>query len=263
MTRPMPSAKDQILAAWTSPHSQFPHPVGKAGYALPNIMHHIWEPIGDPDRDNWLARHPDTRADAFSFDLRGAGNVFVLGQNCHLHGRVSVLSNNSKFIIGDHAGIGSGGRVNIFASSMGGFFFLGSKTSSNSTSFFLQGERITLIVGEDCMFAHGIVVRTSDDHAIVNISSGAFMNPPAGILIEPHVWLCPDSTVLRGAQIGFGSIVGVKSVVNGSLPRFSLAAGQPAIVRREGVSWDRPMIPAPHTHERLLQWSTEIAAPTE
>lgn len=35
-----------------------------------------------------------------------------------------------------------------------------------------KGDGTSLIVCDECMFAHGIALRTSDDHAIVDIDTG-------------------------------------------------------------------------------------------
>lgn len=67
-------------------------------------------------------------------------------------------------------------------------------------------------------------------------------NYPEDIVIENSVWLGMDVIVLKGCTIGRGSIVAARSTVNRSLPAESMAAGNPAKVVREGVTWRYDLI---------------------
>ena len=46
-----------------------------------------------------------------------------------------------------------------------------------------------------------------------------------------------DVLLLKNTRIGSNSVVGAKSLVNGEIPPNSLAAGTPARVIREDISW--------------------------
>ncbi|MBW2712190.1 MAG: acyltransferase [Deltaproteobacteria bacterium] len=48
------------------------------------------------------------------------------------------------------------------------------------------------------------------------------------VVLEEHVWVAADATVLRGVRIGAHSIVGTRSVVTKSVPPHTLVAGIPA-----------------------------------
>jgi len=50
------------------------------------------------------------------------------------------------------------------------------------------------------------------------------------IIIEEDVWVGSNSVVLSGVTIGRGSIIGAGSVVTKNIPRYSIAAGNPAKV---------------------------------
>jgi serine acetyltransferase len=76
---------------------------------------------------------------------------------------------------------------------------------------------------------------------------------PESTCIGPHVWLAHDVLVMKGVEIGAGSVVGARSLVSRTLPARALAVGSPAKVVRTGVSWSRhPYPPA--------QEMTEIAS---
>jgi lipopolysaccharide O-acetyltransferase len=53
------------------------------------------------------------------------------------------------------------------------------------------------------------------------------------VVIGHRVWIGEGVTVLAGARIGNGSIVGANSVVTGTLPEDSIAAGVPARVLKQ------------------------------
>jgi len=54
------------------------------------------------------------------------------------------------------------------------------------------------------------------------------------------VWIGHDVSILPGAKIGDGCVIGAKSLVTGKeFKPFNLLAGNPARVVREGVTWSR------------------------
>jgi len=56
------------------------------------------------------------------------------------------------------------------------------------------------------------------------------------VRIGPDVWLGVKSSVLRGAQIGAGTVVGAHAVVTGTIPAYAVAARIPARVVRDRVA---------------------------
>lgn len=164
--------------------------------------------------------------------------------------RIHFKGNNGLVILGEHCTWFA--DLNIRLSSDDELLFWGARASSNGTSIVISGEGRSVIVGEDCMFAADTNVRTSDLHSIVSVDDGRWLNEPQDVLLEPHVWIGQEAMVLKGARIGAGSIVGAKALVNGDVPRFSVAAGLPARVIKTGVTWDRATQPQPDTLERVL-----------
>ncbi|MGN0841514.1 MAG: acyltransferase [Candidatus Ornithospirochaeta sp.] len=57
----------------------------------------------------------------------------------------------------------------------------------------------------------------------------------APVVIEDDVWIGERSTILKGVTIGKGSIVASNSVVTKSVPPYSIVAGNPARVVKEGI----------------------------
>jgi maltose O-acetyltransferase len=52
------------------------------------------------------------------------------------------------------------------------------------------------------------------------------------VVIRNDVWIGSRATILPGVEIGEGCIIGASSVVTKSLPPYSVAAGNPAIVKK-------------------------------
>ncbi len=104
-----------------------------------------------------------------------------------------------------------------------------------------SNEGAPVVVGKDCMLAFGVDIRSSDSHAITEQGSEKRLNPAAPIYVGDHVWVGAHVSLLKGAQVGDGSILGVRSVVTGSVPSNATAVGMPARVIREGVVWSREL----------------------
>ncbi|MBM43606.1 MAG: colanic acid biosynthesis acetyltransferase WcaF [Phycisphaerae bacterium] len=58
---------------------------------------------------------------------------------------------------------------------------------------------------------------------------------PSEIMIEDDCWVATDSLVLPGARLEDGVVVGARAMVEGHLPGWQIATGEPAVARRERV----------------------------
>ena len=56
------------------------------------------------------------------------------------------------------------------------------------------------------------------------------------VRIGPDCWLATKVTVLRGADIGRGAVIGANSVARGNIPEYAVAAGIPAVVVKDRVT---------------------------
>lgn len=114
------------------------------------------------------------------------------------------------------------------------------------TNFTMEGGEIAAIegckveIGNDCMFSAGIDIRNGDSHVMLSVENGKRLNESRNIHIGNHVWLTRRVSVLKGANIADGSIVGHSSVVTGKCPvAQSVYAGIPARLVKSGISWSR------------------------
>lgn len=115
---------------------------------------------------------------------------------------------------------------------------IGDETTCNEGRFICQNSSID--IGRDCMFSDQIIIQSADQHGIVDLVSGSIVNDGfKKVMIGDHVWLGRAVSIMHGAEIGSGSIVGFGSLVNKQIPDNSLAVGVPAEVVKREVTWTR------------------------
>jgi acetyltransferase-like isoleucine patch superfamily enzyme len=117
---------------------------------------------------------------------------------------------------------------------------IGNNVSSTSTVAMSVVEGAEIVIGDDVMFASENQVRADDGHPIFDVRTGKRVNVARSIRIGNHVWLGRMATVLGGAEIGDGSVIGYGSIVTKRIPNNCVAAGMPARVIRRDVAWERP-----------------------
>lgn len=94
-----------------------------------------------------------------------------------------------------------------------------------------------LVIGHGSLFATDTLIFTSDFHSILDLGTGARINPARDVVISPEVWVGQRATILKGSQIGRGSVIGFGAVVSGEIPPNCIAVGTPARIIKTGVRW--------------------------
>ncbi len=91
-----------------------------------------------------------------------------------------------------------------------------------------------VILGENCSIAgQSMIVSSTHTVGDTTMPIRAQGYSAKAILIEDDVWLGANCTVLPGAIIGRGTIVGANSLVRGTLPPMVVAVGSPARAIRQ------------------------------
>ena len=89
-------------------------------------------------------------------------------------------------------------------------------------------------VGAGCAIARGVVVMDSDAHELSR--AGAPERRTAPVTIGDRCWLADGAIVLKGVDIGAGTVVGARALVTRSTAGGQLLIGHPA--RERGpVTW--------------------------
>jgi acetyltransferase-like isoleucine patch superfamily enzyme len=171
-------------------------------------------------------------------------NILVIGNKSEISGTIKFNGQHGLCVFGGHNVHLSSFYIVITDSNS--TFFCGSGGSSNGLNAYISGDDRSIIVGNDVMVAQRPNILTSDMHGIVDIRSGEWINKPADVIIEPHVWLGMEASILKGNKIGFGSVVGTKSVVTKNVPRRCVVTGIPAKVVKSEICWTRSSQPNPN-----------------
>lgn len=89
----------------------------------------------------------------------------------------------------------------------------------------------SISIGENVAIAKEVIIRDSDSHQV----SGSTMTAP--IVIGNHVWIGTRAMILKGVTIGDGAVIGAGAIVTRDIPANSVAAGVPARVVKENITW--------------------------
>jgi len=106
---------------------------------------------------------------------------------------------------------------------------VGSHTFINSGCTMLDGGHVT--IGDYVLIGPSVSLY-SVGHPLDLEERAAGWEFGLPIIIEDHVWIGGDCTILPGVTIGRGSVIGAGSVVTKSIPPMSLAVGNPCRVIR-------------------------------
>lgn len=140
-----------------------------------------------------------------------------LGAVLKINGKVNVLSGASIFA-------GPGSVVEI-----------GDDTFINPRSEIHARQLVS--IGSECAISWDVTIMDSDHHAIID-EHGNEKPRHAPVKIGNKVWIGTGATILKGVTIGDGAVIGAKSVVTKDVPAGAVVAGQPATIKREGISWN-------------------------
>lgn len=151
-------------------------------------------------------------------------------QNCS----IEMSADGGLVRIGKDSSVKSAMRVGLNSS-----IIIGERLSSTGGGSFSASEGTTVTIGDDCMFAISIDIRSDHSHPIFDRRTGERLNKSKSLTIGNHVWLGPMAMVYPGAIIGEGSVIGARSLVNGTIPPNCIAVGVPAKVTRREVVWDK------------------------
>ena len=150
-------------------------------------------------------------------DLYGEGNKVEIGKDCAGHDFEIWVSEGSKVDIGEHTHFA--GLTHLAAT---------------------EGKKIK--IGDRCLFASEIVIRTGDSHSLLDLN-GKRLNHAKDIIVGNHVWIGQYVTILKGTQIKDDTIVGTNSLLTGkTFESNCVIAGNPAKVIKKDVTWHHDLL---------------------
>ena len=181
--------------------------------------------------------------------LHNTKNNLILLEAAHsLHGQINFQGDG-------HVAIVCQGWYNLKIDFVdaGSALYIGPGSSVGDAYCWVQGTGRSMLIGEDCMLAWGVGLRTGDAHGVIDIATQKISNHSQNMAIGPHVWLAQDVLVFKGVEIGAGTAVSSRSVVTRNLPANCAAGGIPAKPLKTGVTWCRPALPDQQHIQQLLK----------
>lgn len=183
--------------------------------------------------------HPGAILRRTLFDVAGENNSVVIGPDCILDSVTFHLRGN-----GHRVRIGPGCRINgpsvLWLEDEACTLEIGAGSTFEGVHIAVTEPGSTVRVGDDCMFAYNIEVRSGDSHPIISADTGERLNPAQDVAIGDHVWVGVGAKILKGATIAACSVVATGAIVTlGSLEEGVILAGIPAVVARSGITWKR------------------------
>lgn len=149
----------------------------------------------------------------FRLVVRGNGNTITIKRGAWFLGGTISVANNCVLSIGERSSFGQ--RLEMI----------------------LDGASV--IIGDDCMVAAGLNIRTTDMHGIYSLDDGKIINKPKDVEIGDYVWLGRDVTILKGSKIAPCNIIATQSLFTKMSKPFELWGGIPAQKLRENVMWSK------------------------
>lgn len=148
------------------------------------------------------------------------------------------ISNDAKIEIryGGKISIGNNNHIfdGVLILSYGGEIVIGNNCNINPYTI-VYGHGNTKIGDNVLIAGHCMIIPNNHNYKNPNLTIMEQGNTSKGIIIEDDVWIAHGCSILDGVIIGKGSIIAAGSVVNKSVPPYSIYGGVPAklIKKRE------------------------------
>lgn len=208
-------------------------------------------------RNNYVAVPHNVAGMNLRIGMRGHNNLLIIedGANLQHQSRISMEGSDGVCVVRKGAG---SSKASLTLRGAGATMIWGENCTANDVTALAHGTHV--IFGEDCLMSWGIIVRSYDSHAIIDLRTGTQVNRPKPVVIGPRVWIGQDCLIMPGVEVGRGSIIGARSLVTKSVPPRALAAGSPARILREDVTWDRSASPNADQLQRAIDLAGGPAA---
>ncbi len=188
--------------------------------------------------DNVVKVHESAEISKSTISIIGKNNKLIFNEGVKIRSSNIRLKGENITLVVDNNVEMTGVIASLFSSCS---LKLGKDTTMGNGELTIA-EGCDVVIGKDCMFAHGYDIRTSDMHPIYDLKNGKRINYGSSIIIGDHVWFGRNVFVQKGVTIANNIVVGARSVVSRSLitPN-SIAVGIPAKIIKEGIVWGRKM----------------------
>lgn len=146
---------------------------------------------------------------------------------CDPFATLFVMEERSTLTVGGSFDIYSGAKIYVNA---GARLDLGSGYINHNLNLSCFGH---IKIGQRVAIGENVTLRDSDDHVLNGHAEGV----TRPIVVGDHVWIGMNATILKGVTIGEGAVVAAGAVVTRDIPAHCLAAGVPARVIKQDITW--------------------------
>lgn len=139
------------------------------------------------------------------------------------------IGQNAAFVLSGNEGIYSGCRICVNDNAtlqIAGDGYINYRTQIDCFN--------SIKIGKGTIISKEVMIRDSDNHTVSTNTAG--MSQP--IVIGNHVWIGMRAIILKGVTIGDGAVIAAGAVVTHDIPPRCIAAGIPATVRKDNVTWE-------------------------
>lgn len=166
----------------------------------------------------------------------GKNNKIVIGDSTHLEwSKITFKGNNNVVDIGKSAFLNG---LDIIIEGDNNSILIGNNTFVKGDTRIYVVDGSTFKMGDGCMMSDRIEIRTTDNHSIINSTTGKRINYEKDVVIHDKVWIGTGVTLLKGTELAEGCIVGAASCVVGNHNEpHTIIVGNPARKIKDDVYW--------------------------
>ena len=173
------------------------------------------------------------------FDIEGDRNRIDIQDGCFLK-EVTFHLRGDDHRIEIKKGCRFNGGGSLWFEDSNGSLIIGENSTFENVHIAVTEPGSQVSIGENCMFAYDIDIRTGDSHPIIDSKSGARINSAEDIYIGKHVWVAAHVILLKGVSILDDSVVASGSVVTKRYAEPGVViAGNPAEIVKRQITWAR------------------------
>lgn len=166
--------------------------------------------------------------------IYGSNNRIKISKSCQFeNARIIITGDNNNLIIDEKVRLIGPCVIHLMGN---GTLHLRENCGIRGVSFSIVDGKVD--IGELCMFSYGITVRNHDSHKVFNLDDPKVANLPKDIILGKHVWVCQNSSILKGVKIGDDSIIAYGAIVTKGCPNNCILAGNPSKIVKENINWD-------------------------
>ena len=172
-----------------------------------------------------------------AFDVAKTGKIVKHGITIIGWKKIRSSKLETRIYVGENAILEFGGNLSIGYGSClevheNARIFFKRNSGCNTCCTFVSQEYIE--VGEDAKLGRHVTIRDNNGNHYMNRDGYRNTRP---VVVGDKVWLTESCTLMPGAKVGQGAIIGAYAVVYSFIKPYSLATGNPAQVVDEDVLW--------------------------